>query len=128
MIKRIWNEFSFHTVFMKLVVCFISPRQRLGDIEHTPRFINTLWNENSFQKLVVCFISPRQRLGDIKHTTRFINTLWNENSFQILYTMYIALRFSCINLFKWMTRSMNQNSSYFHPPSVYAKHTQSCTQ
>ena len=33
MIKRIWNEFSFHTVFMKLVVCFISPRQRLGDIK-----------------------------------------------------------------------------------------------
>ena len=31
-IKRIWNEFSFHTVFMKLV-CFISPRQRLGDIK-----------------------------------------------------------------------------------------------
>ena len=31
-IKRIWNEFSFHTVFMKLVVCFISPCQRLGDI------------------------------------------------------------------------------------------------
>ena len=25
MIERIWNEFSFHTVFMKLVVCFYIP-------------------------------------------------------------------------------------------------------
>ena len=32
MIKRNWNEFSFHTVFMKCV-CFISPRQRLGDVK-----------------------------------------------------------------------------------------------
>ena len=39
-IKRIWNEFSFHTVFMKL-----------GDIKHTTSFINTVWNENSFQIL-----------------------------------------------------------------------------
>ena len=57
-IKRIWNEFSFHTVFMKLVMCFISPRQRLRDIKHTTRFINTVWNENSFQilylKLIKC--------------------------------------------------------------------------
>ena len=29
-IKRICNKFSFHTVFMTLVVCFISLRQRLG--------------------------------------------------------------------------------------------------
>ena len=50
-IKRIWNEFSFHTVFMKRVVCFISPRQRLGNIKHTTRFMNTVWNENSFQNL-----------------------------------------------------------------------------
>ena len=39
MIKRIWNEFSFHMVFMKLVVFSISPRQRLRDIKHTTRFI-----------------------------------------------------------------------------------------
>ena len=89
--KRIWNEFSFHTVFMKLIVCFISPRQRLGDIKHTTHFINTVWNENSFQilylyriwneksfhtvfmKRVVCFISPSLLRGDIKHTTSFIN-------------------------------------------------------
>ena len=51
MIKRIWNEFQLHTVFMKLVVYFISPRQMLGDIKHTTRFINTMymyrmkWNE-----------------------------------------------------------------------------------
>ena len=51
MIKRIWNEFSFHTVFMKLVVCFISPCQRLGDIKNTTRFINIVWNEISFQIL-----------------------------------------------------------------------------
>ena len=50
-IKRIWNEFSFHTVFMKLFMCFISPRQRFGDINHTTRFINTVWSENSFQIL-----------------------------------------------------------------------------
>ena len=54
-IKRIWNKFSFHTVFMKLVVCFISPRQRFGDIKHTTRFINTVWNENSFQILYLLF-------------------------------------------------------------------------
>ena len=47
-IKRFWNEFSFHTVFMK-IVCFISPRQRLSDIKHTTHFINYVWNENSFQ-------------------------------------------------------------------------------
>ena len=29
-IKRIGNELSFHKLFMKLVVCFISPRHRLG--------------------------------------------------------------------------------------------------
>ena len=50
-IKRIWNEFSFHTVFMKLVVCFTSPRHRLE------RFINTEWNENSFQILYVHYIT-----------------------------------------------------------------------
>ena len=38
---------------MKLVACFISPRQRLGDIKHTTRFINTVWNENSFQILYI---------------------------------------------------------------------------
>ena len=52
--KIIWNEFSFHTVFMKLVMCFISPCQRLGDTKHTTRFINTVWNENSFQILNSC--------------------------------------------------------------------------
>ena len=52
-IKRIWNKFSFHTVFMKLVVCLISPRHRLGDIKNTSRFINTVWNENSFQILYI---------------------------------------------------------------------------
>ena len=32
---------NFHSIrcIMKLVVCFISPRQRLGDIKHTTRFI-----------------------------------------------------------------------------------------
>ena len=30
--------------FMKLVVCFIYPRQRLGD-KHTYRFVHTVWNE-----------------------------------------------------------------------------------
>ena len=53
--KRIWNEFSFHTVFMKLVVCFISPRHRLRDIKHTTHFINNVWNRNSFQILYVYF-------------------------------------------------------------------------
>ena len=41
-IKRIWSEFSFHTVSMKLVVCFICPRQRHGDIKHTTRFITKI--------------------------------------------------------------------------------------
>ena len=36
---RIWNEFSFHTVFMKRVVCFISPSLWRGDIKHTTSFI-----------------------------------------------------------------------------------------
>ena len=44
---RIWNEFSFHTVFMKRVVCFITPSLWWGDIEHTKSFINTVSNENS---------------------------------------------------------------------------------
>ena len=75
-IERILNEFSLHTVFIKLVVCFISPRQRLGDIK----------THNSFNKY-------RKRRGDIKHTACFINTVWNENSFQILYlwNSYISL-------------------------------------
>ena len=52
-IKRIWNEFSFHRVFMKLFEFLISPRIRLRDIKHTTCFINTctVWNENSFQIL-----------------------------------------------------------------------------
>ena len=42
-IKRICNYiFSFHTVFMKLIVCLISPRQRLGDMKHITPFINTV--------------------------------------------------------------------------------------
>ena len=53
MIKRIWNKFSFHTVFMKLVAYFISPRQRLGDIKHTTRFMNTVCTENSFQYIYI---------------------------------------------------------------------------
>ena len=64
MIKRIWNVFSFHTVFMKRVVCFISPRQRLGDIKHTTRFINTVRNENSFQLLHLWNIS-RTDIGKV---------------------------------------------------------------
>ena len=52
-IYRIWNEFSFHTVFMKRVVCFISPSLWRGDIKHTTSFINTVWNENSFQILFI---------------------------------------------------------------------------
>ena len=64
-IKRIWNEFSFHTVFMKLVVCFISPRQRLGDMKHTTRFINTLWNENLFQILYFHNIYNFQMLTNV---------------------------------------------------------------
>ena len=47
-IYRIWNEFSFHTVFMKRVVCFISPSLWRGDIKHTTSFINTVWNENNY--------------------------------------------------------------------------------
>ena len=43
---------NFHTVFMKLL-CFISSHQRFGDINHTARFINTVWNENSFQILYI---------------------------------------------------------------------------
>ena len=68
MIKRIWHEFSFHTVFMKLVAYFISPRQRLGDVKHTTRFINTVWNENSFQILyiydayIINFCRPHTRV------------------------------------------------------------------
>ena len=50
---RIWNEFSFPTVFMKRVVCFISPSLWRGDIKHTTSFINTVWNENSFQILFI---------------------------------------------------------------------------
>ena len=50
---RIWNEFSFHTVFMKRVVWFISPNLWRGDIKHTTSFINTVWNENSFQILFI---------------------------------------------------------------------------
>ena len=50
---RIWNEFSFHTVFMKRVVCFISPSLWRGNIKHTTSFINTVWNENSFQILFI---------------------------------------------------------------------------
>ena len=46
-IYRIWNEFSFHTVFMKRVVRFISPSLWRGDIKRTTSFINTVWNENS---------------------------------------------------------------------------------
>ena len=35
------KNLKFHSIrcIMKLVVCFISPRQRLGDIKHTTRFI-----------------------------------------------------------------------------------------
>ena len=50
---RIWNEFSFHTVFMKRVVCFISPSLWRGDIKHTTSFINAVWNKNSFQILFI---------------------------------------------------------------------------
>ena len=50
---RIWNEFSFHTVFMKRVVCFYIPSLWRGDIKHTTSFINTVWNENSFQILFI---------------------------------------------------------------------------
>ena len=54
-IKRIWNECSYHSIFMKLVVCFtVYPRALwLGDIKHTTCFINTVWNENSFQILYI---------------------------------------------------------------------------
>ena len=56
---RIWNEFSFHTVFMKRVVCFISPSLWRGDIKHTTSFINTVWNENSFQILFITCLTRR---------------------------------------------------------------------
>ena len=58
-IYRIWNEFSFHTVFMKRVVCFISPSLWRGDIKHTTSFINTVWNENSFQILFITLLIPK---------------------------------------------------------------------
>ena len=35
-------NFQFHTVFMKRVVCFISPSLWRGDIKHTTSFINTV--------------------------------------------------------------------------------------
>ena len=38
-IKRISMNFHSMRCIMKLVVCFISPRQRLGDIKRTTRFI-----------------------------------------------------------------------------------------
>ena len=44
---------------MKLVVCFVSPRQRLRDIKHTTRFINTVCNENSFQILYLSTLSMK---------------------------------------------------------------------
>ena len=47
---RIWNEFSFHTVFIKRVVCFLSKAR--GYKTHKS-FINTVWNENSFQILFI---------------------------------------------------------------------------
>ena len=51
---RIWNEFSFHTVFMKRVVCFYIPEPLArGYINHTTSFINTVCNENSFQILFI---------------------------------------------------------------------------
>ena len=46
-------NFQFIRYLWKLVAYFTSPRQRLGDIKHTTRFINTVWNENSFQILYI---------------------------------------------------------------------------
>ena len=46
---RIWNEFSFHTVFMERVVCFLSPSLWRGDIKHTTSFINTVWKKIHFR-------------------------------------------------------------------------------
>ena len=43
MIKRIWNEFSFHTVFMKRVVCFISPSLWPG-LQRWDVYLPTYWS------------------------------------------------------------------------------------
>ena len=56
---RIWNEFSFHTVFMKQVMCFYIPEPLVRDIKRTKSFINTVWNENSFQILFITLNSQK---------------------------------------------------------------------
>ena len=55
---------------MKLVACFIFPRQRLGDIKHTTRLINTVWNEKfisdpiyAWQKSWSLSFTPQQLTG-----------------------------------------------------------------
>ena len=54
-IYRIWNEFSFHTVFMKRFVCFRCPSLWWWYIKHTTSFINTVWNEIPFQILFIAW-------------------------------------------------------------------------
>ena len=59
-IYRIWNEFSFHTVFMKRVRVFITPSLWRGYIKHATSFINTVWNENSFQILFITCLTRKK--------------------------------------------------------------------
>ena len=48
--------FYFRRYLWKLVVSLIPPHQRFGDIKHTTRFINTVWNKKSFQILYVLIV------------------------------------------------------------------------
>ena len=72
---RIWNEFSFHTVFMKLV-CFISPCQRLGDITTHTSFhkYRMKWILDSFYHM---FNSQKCKKTDL---SSFINSFTAENT------------------------------------------------
>ena len=50
---RIWNEFSFHTVFMKWVVCFISLSLWRGDIKHHKYHIKWKFISDSFYHITI---------------------------------------------------------------------------
>ena len=57
---RMWNEFSFHALFMKRFVCFyINEPSARGYKTHNEFhiiIISTVWNENLFQILLItCF-------------------------------------------------------------------------
>ena len=51
---RIWYEFSFHTVFMKQVMCFYIPEPLVREYKTREKFhIDTVWNENSCHFLFI---------------------------------------------------------------------------